>query len=79
MDVLRRPGADLPVLRQVTATLGTATWFNTVLPLSLPRAHRAALLLPASSGKALSSYLAPATIGLACCSPHLVMFRDQKP
>ena len=30
MDVLRRAGSDLPVLRQISAVLGATTWFNTV-------------------------------------------------
>lgn len=29
-DLLRRPGSDLPVLRQITSVLGAGTWFNTV-------------------------------------------------
>lgn len=32
MDVLRRAGSDLPVLRQISAVLGATTWFNTVRP-----------------------------------------------
>lgn len=31
MDVLRRPGTDLGVLQQVTATFGNSIWFNTVM------------------------------------------------
>ena len=30
MDVLRRAGSDLPVLRQISTVLGATTWFNTV-------------------------------------------------
>jgi len=32
MDLLRRPGSDLPVLRHITSVLGAGTWFNTVRP-----------------------------------------------